>query len=58
MSSALMRHLLVGTRFSNVWIEFYRNDDEDPYNTYSFSNISISSIVSKGKNESVSLTRS
>ena len=55
LSPSLFQHVCAGTVFGTVWFEIYRNDEEDPYVTYTMSNVVISSLHTAGNVEHVGL---
>jgi len=56
LTPAIFRYSLSGRVFKNVWVEFYRDDDEDPYLTRTLNDVVISSVNSGKGTESISLS--
>jgi hypothetical protein len=55
LSTAIFRHCMTGTVFPWAWVEFYRDEDSDPFMIYTLSDAVISAVQSRGSGESVSL---
>ncbi len=53
MSAKLMQHCATGTRFAMVWVEIYRDDEDDPCLSYELSDATIASFQSDADRDSV-----
>ena len=55
LSPQLMQYCATGTRFATVWVEIYRDDENDPYLTYELSDATINSFQLNGERDAVGL---